>query len=412
MKIFFVLVTFISLLVVSSCVNDEAENGYSKSSAKDILTFEIPNIETSIDNVQKKIIIKVGANLTNLNLITKITISEKATLSNRSLISDINYDGTVTFEVIAEDMSRVVYTVIVERLPVVGLKIFEIKITNPQLGSYLGVIDYMTKTINVILNKDDIVGFPLSIKKVIIETSTGYSSSLVTGNTIDIDNSGSLVLTKPDGTIENYQIFIKSSGNRVQFFAIPSTFQLTEIDLFASSVLYSTSTPTAGAGLQPTDLIVRTLITEDVSNMAPAVLVVSKLATISPSKTTPQNFNNDVTYTITSESGIPSTVKVRLVKEKILVHTDYNGQINNLQNYGNGYIRYVAVSKIASIKFKNVQNNQLVNGTIINNYKQGTSDEYYLSYTVPTGTLGTFKLIATLEDGSVINTYYTSMHTL
>ncbi len=412
MKIFYILVLFISFLFFPSCSKETSEKGLLKSAAKDIITFDIPNIETNIDNVQKRITIKVGANLTNLNLRTKITISDKATLYNKTLVSDIDYGNTVSFEVVAEDLSRVVYTVVLERLAVIGLTKFEIKITNPQIGSYLGVIDASTKTINVVLNKDNIVTLPLSIKKVNVETTAGYSSSIVTGDTIDIDNPGNLVLTKPGGATEVYQIFIKSSGNRVQFFSIPSTFQLTEIDLFASTVLYSTSTPTAGAGLQSSDLIVRTLVTEDVSNMVPAVFIVSKLATISPSTITPQNFNNDVTYTITSESGIPSTIRVRLVKEKIIVHTDYNGQINNLQNNGGGYIRYVAVSKIASIKFKNVQTNQLVNGAIINNYKQGTTDEYYLAYTVPAGTLGTFKLIATLEDGSVINTYYTSMHTL
>jgi hypothetical protein len=392
------LFTYIFFLFISC--SKEAEIQPTLSSEKDITSFVIPNIVASIDRVNNKIIVFVPASTTNLNFNVTITISNGSRL-NYSLNGSIDFNVPVEFTVTAQDGSSKKYVTEIVRQE--GIKSFKIKITNPFFDDSYGVINTGNKTITVDITKDYIFGFTQSIKTVVFETTPGCTTNIVSGSVIDINNPSDLILTKSNGTIEVYNVKIRNIENNIRWLILPSTsFTPSTVSISSYQASYYPSNLTVG--LLPTDLVIRTLVTENLSNVIPKTIRSSINSTVSPSPNLPQNFNQDVVYTVTSESGNIRNIKVRVLKVKIIIDADLI-QTNSVS--GGGFFYYVGISKIASIKFIKDNTNEEVTGSIYQNYIHNNTDEYYLNYGVPsTTTSGSYNLRVTLENGDVINTYY------
>jgi hypothetical protein len=394
----------ISILFISCSKEEEIKP--TLSSEKSILSFIIPNIETSINQVDNKITVFVPASTTSLDFNVTITLSNGSRLNNYPINGSINFNTPVEFIVTAQDGSNKKYTTEIVRQE--GIKFFKVKVRSPFFDDRFGVVNTQNKTITVDIPKDFIAGFTQSIKTVEFETTSGYTTNIASGSLVDINNPQDLILTKNDGTIETYDVKIRNYENNLSWFVFPSTsFTTSEIALFANTASYYPSSLTAG--LQPSDLIIRTLITEDVSNVIPKVIRASINSTVSPNPTAPQNFNQDVVYTITSEAGFARSIKVRVLKENIIISGDLIQ--SNAVTDGGSFFYYVGISKITGIKFIKENTLEEFTSPIFQNYIHNNTinntDEYYLNFGVPVNTpSGTYNMKVTLENGETLTTYY------
>ncbi|WP_309609779.1 hypothetical protein [Flavobacterium sp.] len=401
----FTLLIFISSLFINCSKDDETKT--TASSEKNITSFVIPNIETSINQAENKITIFVPASTTSLYFGVTITLSNGARLNNYSLNTSIDFTTPVEFVVVALDGTSKKYTTQIVKQD--GIKFFKLKVINPFFEDRFGVINIQNKTITVDVPKDLISGFQQSIRTIEFEITPGCTTNIVSGSVVDINNPQDLILAKSDGTIETYDVKIRNYENNLRVFVFPSTsFTTSAITLFAYPA--SNYPLSLTVGLEPSDLIVRTLITEDVSNVIPKSISVSINSTVSPNPTNPQNFNQDVVYTLTSEAGQARNIKVRVLKEKIIFSASAN-QLNGVTAGGGAFFYYVGISKITGIKFIKENTSEEITGSIFQNYihnnTSNNTDEYYLNYGVPTTTLpGIYNLKVTLENGETLNTYY------
>ncbi|QOG01611.1 hypothetical protein [Flavobacterium sp. MDT1-60] len=391
------LISFFLLLF--SCASD-SETPVVKSSSKDLITFEISNIKTSIDQVNNKITVVLPPT-SGVQLEVFIKTSEKSKL-NVPDHSTINLSIPTEYIVTAEDGTTKKY--IVEVIKEEGIKSFTIKLGKPLGGEISGKIDVANKTITVELSKDMLRSFPSAIQTAVFETTPGITTNLVSGNPYDTTNPTDLIITKSNGAFEIYHVLVKGTDNNVSIISFPTSYVTLDVKIYDYTA--SNFPAKLTAGLQPTDRIIRTLDTENISNVVLRSFSASVSATVSPDPSLPQNFNQDITYTITSETGLKREVKLRVLKDKILISGE--GDSRSYQySTGGSFFRYIANSKITAIKFINETSLEEGTAKIGEHVSYDNTKDRYISFSFPETTKpGKYIIKVVLETGDEITTYY------
>jgi hypothetical protein len=392
---FHVVVLFIALLLTSCSSDNPAE---AKSSENNIVSFVIPNITTKIND--NSIDIAIPANSTNLTFETTIEVSAKAQ-ANFSTNGLIDYATTSELIVTAENGTQKKYTINIIRQE--GITVAKAA----ALGNINGVINLTEKTIVFDVSKDDLLNFNIR-PTLTFEVSAGCSFTLSSASNviIDFDAITKLTLTKSNNSVEVYDIIFKNSNAYISNIAIPYSNKLYP-DIRNSSISSRDYPATFTTGLTIYDKIIRMLTTEDVSSKVPTYLNISYKSSVSPSKTIAQNFNQDVSYTVTAENGSLREVKIRVVKEKLLLSGEDTSLTGSVASASRSFgTHYIAISPIQSLQIVNIETNAVFNQTFTDE-KLSYNDENYIRFqvasTVPTGK---YRVKATLANGDVINTYY------
>jgi hypothetical protein len=389
-----VVVLFIAMLL-TSCSSDNAAE--AKSSEKNIVSFVIPNITTKIND--SSIDIQIPANSTNLTYETTIAVSAKAII-NFSNTSFIDYNTVNELIVTAENGSQKKYTINIIREE--GITVARAA----AIANITGIINVAAKTIIFNVSKDDLLNFNIR-PTLTFEVSPGCTFTLSSASNviIDFDSVTKLTLTKSNGSIEVYDILFKNYNAYIMQYALSYSKLYPDIPTHTSH--FSTYPTSLTTGLSNTDRVVRMLATEDVSNTVPKVFILSYKSTVSPSKTTAQNFNQDVSYTVTAENETSRVVKIRHIKEKLML----SGENTNLTSFQASTDRsygthYISISPIQSIQFVNNETNAVFNQAFTDE-KLSYNDENYIRFRVDAAVpAGRYRMKATLVNGDVINTYY------
>ncbi|MEC5395960.1 hypothetical protein [Bergeyella sp. RCAD1439] len=395
---------FLFVVLISACglldsCDRETLTETKKSSEKEIVSVSVKNASAKVDNTKFTVDVEIPANVTNLNLETTIKVSPMATLDVDET-SIVNYETVKAFVVTAEDGTQRSYAVNVLRRE--GFRLVKLKAEY----NYEALIDEENKTLTFYINKDKTKQFNI-VPTLVVEVSDGASYRISSGSgSVDVENPPSVVLIKSDKTEVEYQVRVKNFNNVVQLFSVPYN-NKGYTNLYPHAVSAYFASPSIKAGLTDRDFIVRMLETENLSAKIPRIVLPIN-ATISPAPDTPQDFNQDVAYKITSEAGTENAFKVRVIKEKLIISgesIDDRSSIEGLHN-GRGFFYYIAVSKIKTMKFVGVDRSYEFT-TEFSDYKSNFSEENYVTFSVnSTVPAGKYRLVATLEDGSVVETYY------
>jgi hypothetical protein len=372
------------------------------SGEKKITSFTIEGFETELKEQGIVINVPVGTDVSKLT--PTIVVSQDATIKPASGTAQ-NFSGTnpVRYTVTAANGTTAIYDVVVKYQQ--PLQMFSLTTAN---HTYEGVIDYNKKEISVTIDYTDVVfselaGSNLTIKATVLK---GYSITPANGATMlqaaPVDPQ---ITNETTGEVVSYHLRLLNSENDLHFVTLkfPGIYTGTTGSQGAMNAF-----PEDTQGLADTDLVIHVLPGDDVSSMVPELLY-SKRATVSPAPSQAQNFNTDVTYTVTSESGVAKTYKVRVLRDDFITSGN-----------GNKYLYYNVKSGGNLLLYQRCSG-KIITATLVS-HATGTqytvpSEDYSVDATDDSGTrnflrltapadlpLETYRLDLTLEGGKVIST--------
>ncbi|QWX85157.1 hypothetical protein H0I23_05835 [Cellulophaga sp. HaHaR_3_176] len=392
------------VLIFFGCSKDEKSPEVIKSNAKEIISFVIEGIETQIEGNTIKIY--TPPTLSNYNFQPSITISEKAVISPTNSV--FNFENEIVFKITAEN--GIVNSYSTQLIKIEGLQevILSFKSDDDILYNgvdrIFGVIDEINKKIKIDYS-GEIVKYWASRPShhhpyLEIKTLGDVETSPSSNDYIDLsDKNQKLEIPSFNST---YELSIQNTDNL--FF---------NINLPLIALGHSTNSSTSYAhqvypefteGLSDNDILFFTLKNQDLSNLTPTFLEYSDYATITPDETMPQDFTKDVTYMITSETGVSNTQKVRVVEKSILFdRTRYPSSIPS--SSGRVGTWYKATSKVTEVILVKVDNGETLNCEITDNHINADGD-FYLTFDVEEMPLTETQCFirCTLEEGITVDT--------
>lgn len=301
-----IMMVFCAILY-TSC--DEKEERVVLSNEKKIESFQVKNYTVVIDESAKTISVEVPENIDVSQFSPTILLSTKASVSPASDTPQ-DFSKPVTYTVTAEDQTAQRYTVTVKVMH--GLKDFTLTISGVR---FPGTIDYEKKEINVLLNFYSVRVYIMFGGKVLTDAHvlSGYTLTPGSGALVDISNPvDQLLYDNSTNSSTTYKLIIKNTDNALYNMEIFTTG--VEIRRLAFKDAY----PEDLTGLPSMSFVYMVLSTDDISNLIPGNVNMAENASISPLLTVPQNFNQDVVYTITSQTGKPQAHTIRFVKKSFL----------------------------------------------------------------------------------------------
>lgn len=385
----------IALILLCTACSDEDT---PLSNECKILSFTIEGAEVDMTYGSPVIVVPAGTDVSNLT--PMIEISEGATISPASGVAqDFSKPEGVSYTVTAASKNiSTSYTIQVRYRT--GLKAFSLQFLNTK---YEGVVDPVKGEIRVIVGFSNIrlygqIGEEL-LTNVTLED--GFRMEPASGAPIDIDHPViHTVYDDATGTMTNYKLVVINSDAMLKFvnLNIPGV----ESGLIRG-VPAGTSLPEYTEDLAEWDFIFRVLTTDDISAVTLAVSDRNRpeRATFVPALDEPQNFDQDITYTITAEAGNTWNMKVRVVQEKFI--SANSGDYRDAESYPQGeyslQMSYRAISPVVGAKLIAESNNEEYGGTT-DNQPGGSEGTMTLSF-VPTNTIpvGYYKLHVTLQNG-------------
>ena len=278
-----------------------------KSAAKDITAFSIsnPNTVCVINGTSITATVPYASNVTNL--IATFLVSDSAKVS-------VNTVAQVSGTTSNDFSSAMVYTVTAEDGSVKNY-IVTISIAAKVLSSAKDITSFSIKTpaTNCTINGTDIkatLPYGTNVTKLVaifnasaLSTVTVNSVNQVNGTTEnDFSQVVTYTVTAEDGTYQNYDVTLtvvsKSSAKDITDFSFVSPSISATID-------QTNITTTVPFGTDVTSLVANFIV----SNLA----VVTVNGTTQTSGTTPNNFTNPVTYTVTAENGTTQVYTVTVI---------------------------------------------------------------------------------------------------
>ena len=264
-----------------------------KSSQAKILSFEFSslNIAAEIDEKSQRITARVPLGTDLTKLIPVITISAGASVNP---VSDklTDFSEPVEYTVIAQDGTRVKYTVTVTVAKSTEAKILDFGFSEPAIRAE---IDENTRKISATLT------FETDLTKLVpsITISAGAIISPEAGKPTDFTNPVEYTVTAQDGTTAKYTatiIALKSSEAKILSFGIPSLSLTGVIDEENHTITAKVASAT------------------DITALTPEFTISDK-ASVTPVSGELKDFTNPVEYTVTAQDG--TVVKYTVIIEKI-----------------------------------------------------------------------------------------------
>ncbi|WP_298505074.1 hypothetical protein [uncultured Maribacter sp.] len=386
------------IFFICSCSNDDSEPVAIKSDSKEIIDFFIDGIDTEIDGNIIKIYVPASRELNRF--LPQIKSSEKSEVFPKLNIP-IDFTNPVNFVVKAEDASINNYTT--ELITLNGLEsitmILKSDDGNTGVDKFHGEIDELEEKIYIYYSSKSVNGFKrfdyfpyLDIKM------TNNEETIPTLNDIiDISNKNQKLYIP--SLNKSYDLIIKNEDNLIERIYLP----LTTYGSF--SQLASSAYDEFRVGLDDNDYIFHTLKNQDLTNLKPDSILISDYATITPDLSTPQDFSKDVTYTITSETGVEKTRKIRVIEKNIIFPND-TSNAGSVSNNTTWFDRYIATSKVIAITLVNRETNETLACQIIENYETTDGDTYLiLEIDEMPLTRSSYYYRCTLEEGITVDSY-------
>ena len=405
------ILSALSLSLTVSCKKDTDTNTDppKKSSQKQLLSFKIDSISGQINDSSHTVTIKVPyvTDLTNAKPV--VTVSEKAAVSPLSGVK-VDLSKPVTYNVTAEDGSVQAYTVTASKGQNTEAKILEFKLDARKINGffYTGTIDEATHTIIVGIPYPfvDRTNLPFTVK-----ISEGATISPAATDTLDFTGPVSLSVKAQNGFGQIYIVKVLNNYTRM-YFETPFVSANGAADGYRGAYTKPRSAPaypedTVGIGT-PLFVFFPVLGTEDVSNMVFHKITLPEGATLSPDVNVPRNFNNDVIYTLTTQTGEKVECTVRMLKKKLVVPEDFQQFTpRGIQTGGvRSAINYVANSDVTQVWLVNINTNATYNCTL-SSAARGSQGDGYITFiadeaTIPKSTILYLKV--KLADGSEVLT--------
>jgi hypothetical protein len=310
----------IAMLVMLSISCDDSEETPALSKECEILSFTIEGFEVDMTSGGPFIIIPAGTDLSKLsNLTPVIEISEGATITPASGVAqDFSKPEGVTYHVTAASKNDIsTYTVEVKY--VTGVEAFSLSFLGRE---YEGEVDPVKREIRVVLDFDDVRGFEQLPGYDLVTSVTlkdGFRVEPATGTKIDLDEPAEhTIYDDATGVATTYKLVLLNSDASfgVLSLGIPGVESSFNWDVRAGTAL-----PQYREGLNEYDCIFVALTTDDISalTLGSEPWAIPEGATVTPALNVPQNFNQDITYTVTSQSGTSTgSFKARVVREKFI----------------------------------------------------------------------------------------------
>jgi len=393
------ILVLLLLLTLSGCSKEDEKPEVIKSEAKEITTFEIEGVTTEIDGDIIKIY--APASLDFYYWKPTINISEKASISPVINVK-VDFTNPILFRVYAEDGSFKLYTtelILLEGLQEIVLKLGSKDGKQIAVDRYLGKINELNNKIQIDYSGDAVERweswelFPF----LAIETTNDLETEPANNHFIDLSIKDHQLAIP--GLDKIYELSIQSSDNFIKGINLPIRRE------FISSNFARDAFPEYIVGLEEDDILFYTLKNQDLTNITPDYFKISDYASITPDSSLPQDFSEDVVYTVTSETGVSKTRKVRVVEKNILMSNATNGAFS--LSYTTNFFRYyIATSPIVDVELVNVETGEILGSEIWQNYE--TEDgRFYLQMVadeMPESKTSFFYRV-TLEEGITVDTH-------
>lgn len=335
-------------LIYTACSDDSDEPPLSKECK--IISFAIEGIEVDMTYGNPIIVVPPGTDVSNLTPV--IEISEGATISPASGVAqDFSKPEGVKYNITAASKNAsATYSITVRYAT--GVEAFSLNIVGSE---FEGVIDPVKKEIRVVIDfyhtrrYDRLEGYDLVTD---VTLQDGFRIEPAAGTAINLDSPlEQTIYDDATGTVTKYKLVLINSDTRLDAMslAIPGVEPSFNWESGAGISL-----PQYTEGLEDYDVIFVALPTDDISALTikPEEWAIPERATFTPALDAPQNFNQDVTYTVTAESGSTRSFKARVVREKFITFNCADIRTSETywmhENYAS--ISYRAVSPVTKAK--------------------------------------------------------------
>jgi hypothetical protein len=390
---------FVMLLPLVALINS-CEKEHKLSSEKEIIEFVIEGVETSIEG--DRIIITIPAYVDDRRYTPTIQISEKAKISPASGEGiDLNRD--TTYIISAEDGSTKIYTIEVNDKP--GIK--SVGITYLHKYGYevfcTGTVDENQKTITIDMPFEGLGHssfFSISFIGDLYSLSVPQNGVAINGVNQTILYNKIVLMDKDYNTVETYKLIVRNTEAELIEIELPLKSCGNRLSHNYATHCYEKYR----AGLDTWDIICFVLEGQDLSNIKPTKLEYSRNATIQPTENEYINFNDIVTFEITSESGYKSYKKVKVVKKKIIIDGDTSDIFSIIIDNDYIDIWYDAISLIKETWL--IHEESGIEYECVTTYTMYENEEqkYITTIHAPGIPVGTYKLKVELENGDILLT--------
>lgn len=395
-----VIPLLISFLIVS-CKKDDGP--VALSSKKELLTFKIDGVDATINATAHTVDITVKAGFDLTKATPVITVSGKASV-NPASGQTVDLSKPVTYTVTAEDKTTQIYTVTAKNAIGTENRILTFTAHPIQGGGQLtGTIDDVNHIITV---KCDFSYYYLQEVEATVTVSPGATVAPGLFDTIDLRLTQYYRVRAENGTIQEYTIKALNTDNKI----VRSSISLH--DIFDGT--FRTAIPGQQqqkdqyyeediAGFEDFNFLVFYAAEgEDVSALTLPKIYLPQGSTISPAPDVPQDFNKDVKYTVTSQTGENRVYTFRVVKRRILLPNEHAKYIGGKTMTGNSeFIYYYSGGPIKEAIFVNNDTKEEVASTFYD-YSYHDWGYYYHGFIFADGALkkGNYTLKVKLYDGT------------
>jgi len=318
----YLLFAFLTSFLIVSC---RSENDVIPLDGQhQMITFKIDTTLGQIDETNHTVTITVPGTTDLAHVKPVIAVSGKATVTPSSG-AEVDLTQAVTYTVTAENKSQQKYIVTAKKAVNLQNRILSFEIKSGT-SIYKGVINDTTFTVKI--------GAPFSATGAVNPAKVATAVTIAAGATItpaadaivDFTSPVKYKVTAPNGEIQEYTVSVLNTETDLTYFDVP-------LSGFSEGSLRLSMITKTGSGLgfweeEITDLkppfaIFHVLESENISNLTLKNVQLSKGATISPSADSPQDFNKDIVYTVTSQYGNTTQYTIRAFKKKIIMKDEF-----------------------------------------------------------------------------------------
>lgn len=379
------------LFVAVSC--DSEREVQKQGLDKYIIDFKVADYKVTVASNEIIITVPDGEDVTQL--VPLIIIPDNATISPESGVAQ-DFSTPVIYTVVTHDGTVQSYTARVQFE--YGLLEFNLVADDHR---YTADIDYEKREITVVLNFEEVRGRDVKSEAKLL---SGYSLVPEPGALINIDTpADQSVYNKKINTYAMYKLIIRSNGNAIRWFKL----QLgNEDDYMLTATPFRRAFPQDIQGLPEESFVLSVLSTDDVSSIIP-VIQVSERTTVDPDPSIPRDFNQDVIYNITSETGEVKSYTIRLLKKSFIVsrEDDANNLTGQPTSLPSLVISYRSVSNVISGKLVNTKTSEDVEcavSTSVGHTYEGKIIHYLKFDPIGAWPPGQYNISVVLENGEEV----------